>query len=297
MNPIVEQIRAGTAPTKIKEYAAEGLLPLPEDEKIPLQVLLTRDTDVHVSQIALATLRHVSEQVWTRLVDKKDPDEQVVSFCLQNKALAHSIREKILLNHSVPDRVIRDTAATESGPLLDLIISNHVRLLRDPEIFRALESNRSLTFDQRRRLEEFKLEFVLKKSRHEQAALRIEAASFEDILAQIPNLDAEAQRIIQEIDKTSQEAPSDEQVQQAIRNIFAVDDIQQIPEDTLTTYQRLLKMKPGEKIRLALLGTKEERAILIRDGSRQVSSMVLRSPKITDPEIEAWAQIGNLDSD
>jgi hypothetical protein len=56
-------------------------------------------------------------------------------------------------------------------------------------------------------------------------------------------------------------------------------------------------MKTGEKIRTALLGNKDERGILIRDSSKAVSSLVLRNPKLTDPELEAWSQMRNLDSE
>ncbi len=56
-------------------------------------------------------------------------------------------------------------------------------------------------------------------------------------------------------------------------------------------------MTQGEKVRVALLGTREERSILIRDSNRQVASMVLRSPKLSDPEMEGIAQMRNLDSE
>jgi len=56
-------------------------------------------------------------------------------------------------------------------------------------------------------------------------------------------------------------------------------------------------MTQPEKVRLALLGGKEERSILIRDGNRQVASMVLRSPKLTDTEADNFSQMRGLDSD
>ncbi|HEY4490351.1 MAG TPA: hypothetical protein VI958_00070, partial [Acidobacteriota bacterium] len=89
----------------------------------------------------------------------------------------------------------------------------------------------------------------------------------------------------------------EEQVQQTLRTIFAVEDIKQIPEETLSTYQRIMKMKAGEKVRLALLGTKEERAILIRDANKSIASLVLKSPKLTEPEMENFSQMRNLDGD
>src|SRR5205085_6329139 len=88
----------------------------------------------------------------------------------------------------------------------------------------------------------------------------------------------------------------EEQVQQSLQNIFG-DELPTIPAETLNAYQRILRLKQGEKIKIALLGNKEERSILIKDSSRMVASMVLRSPKLTENEVDTFAQMRNLDSD
>jgi len=49
-----------------------------------------------------------------------------------------------------------------------------------------------------------------------------------------------------------------------------------------------------EKVRLAMLGRREQRAILIRDPNRMVASAVLSSPKLTDTEIEHFARMQNV---
>jgi hypothetical protein len=55
-------------------------------------------------------------------------------------------------------------------------------------------------------------------------------------------------------------------------------------------YQMILKMSVPQKIRLAMLGNREARKLLIRDRNRVISMAVLRSPKITDNEILHFAQ-------
>jgi len=300
MNPtsLIEQIRAGTAPPNIKQFAAQGLLPVPEDELISVQIFLCKDQDSAIASTAFQSLQKITEGTWSRLIENRTPDLAIIQFCLEQNSFPASLREKIILNHSVPDETIRRVAAVQSGMLLDLIINNQVRLLRSPEIITALERNPFLNFDQKRRLEEFKIEFVFKKKKLErEEAVPIEQTPVDDILAQIPNLDMEAVRILQEADQEQHEELTQEQIEQSMRNLLATDDLTQISEDTLSIYQRILKLKQGEKIRLALLGTKEERSILIRDSSRQVASMVLRSPKLTEGEIEFYAQMRNLDSE
>lgn len=305
---LIEQLRSGSAPRNIKEFAAQGMLPLAVEDLIPLQVQLSNDSDEGIASLAKSSLQKVAQETWMRLVERKDPDHALIEYCV--KSTTHPVKEKILLNNTIPDVIVRSMAATESGPLLDIILNNQVRLLRDQEILLNLETNPYLNYDQKRRIEEFKTEFFYKKQieAHEEFSEKEEVveeevvveekpslASLEDLLAEIPNLDLEAQRIIAQIDSEPSILPTDDEVQMQLKNIFSSDELDKISQDTLTTYQKVLHMSHPEKVRMALLGGKEERTILIRDASRQIASLVLRNPKITDSEMDAYAQMRNLD--
>jgi len=292
---LLSQIRSGSAQKSVKEFAAQGLLPIPEDDLVMAQILLQSDQDRSISQSAQQSLEKVPESTWMRLVERKDPDPMLIQYCLSKKQ-SGIIREKIVLNHSIPDALFVKIAFTETGHSLDIIINNHVRLLRDPEILKSLESNRSLSIDQKRRIEEFKTEFIFKKQQQAEREA-IAKASIDEICRQIPGLDAETRKAIEEADAL-QEAPlSDAEVAEALSTMFSTDEMQHLPEEIVSVYQRIMKMNQGEKIRLALLGNKEERGLLIRDRSRQVSGMVLRSPKLTETEVENFSQMRNLDSE
>jgi hypothetical protein len=52
-----------------------------------------------------------------------------------------------------------------------------------------------------------------------------------------------------------------------------------------------------QRMKLAVKGTREQRAQLIRDSNKLVCVAVLSSPKITDSEIEAFARQANLSED
>jgi hypothetical protein len=306
MNPptdLITQIRSGIAPRKVKEFAAQGILPVPEEELISLQISLTSDPDPEIVEASRKSLQKVPEQTWCRMLEKKDPERDLVWFCLTLKTITTPVKEKILANHSIPDGVIARMAGSETGPMLDLILINHVRLLRDPQILAALERNYTLTLDQKRRLDEFKTEFIIKPQKEKEAqgpAIEYDqdllATSVEDLLAQIPDLDSDAQKMLREADLAQDPRPSEEEAQQLLQGILG-EELQQIPKEILNTYQRILRMKQGEKMRVALLGNKEERGLLVRDTSRMVASMVLRSPKLTDLEMEGFAQQRNIDSD
>ena len=57
------------------------------------------------------------------------------------------------------------------------------------------------------------------------------------------------------------------------------------------------RMNVSQRIRLALLGNKTDRGILIRDANRMVSISVIKSPKVTPQEASAYAMMRSLSDD
>jgi hypothetical protein len=58
--------------------------------------------------------------------------------------------------------------------------------------------------------------------------------------------------------------------------------------------QKISKLDIKGRIQLAMKGSKEERSLLIRDGTKVVAIAVLESPKITDSEVEKFANQKNV---
>ena len=58
--------------------------------------------------------------------------------------------------------------------------------------------------------------------------------------------------------------------------------------------QKIARLDIKGRIQLAMKGTKEERSLLIRDGTKIVALAVLDSPKITDGEVEKFATQKNV---
>jgi hypothetical protein len=61
--------------------------------------------------------------------------------------------------------------------------------------------------------------------------------------------------------------------------------------------RKISRMNVAQRVKLALLGTKEERAMLIRDPSKVVFRSVLSSPKLTEAEIEGFAALKSVSQD
>ncbi len=64
-----------------------------------------------------------------------------------------------------------------------------------------------------------------------------------------------------------------------------------------STLQRLAGLSIAKRIGVAMKGTREERAILIRDPNRIVTAAVLSSPKMTETEIAGIARMGSVSED
>jgi hypothetical protein len=68
-------------------------------------------------------------------------------------------------------------------------------------------------------------------------------------------------------------------------------------EDERSLLQRLAGMTVAQRVVRAMKGSREERAVLIRDSSKLVSAAVLSSPKLTESEVESIARMANVTDD
>jgi hypothetical protein len=69
-------------------------------------------------------------------------------------------------------------------------------------------------------------------------------------------------------------------------------------EEEGETDPRVLTALPvSERLKLAMRGSREQRAQLIRDSNKMVAVAVLSNPKLTETEVEAYARMANLAED
>lgn len=65
-------------------------------------------------------------------------------------------------------------------------------------------------------------------------------------------------------------------------------------DDERSAMQRLASMNVPQRLSRATKGTREERAILIRDPNKMVAVAVLSSPKLSESEVESIARMANV---
>jgi hypothetical protein len=68
-------------------------------------------------------------------------------------------------------------------------------------------------------------------------------------------------------------------------------------EEHFSKYKLLQNMPINEKIRMAMIGDKEWRSLLIKESNKLVSTAVIKNPRITEPEILAIAKASELNEE
>ena len=86
-------------------------------------------------------------------------------------------------------------------------------------------------------------------------------------------------------------------VDNSIENELGLAGTEDEDQKQQTFQERLANMTVPEKMKCAMKGTREMRAILIRDPNRLVSSAVLSCPKVNAAEVESFAKMGNVSED
>jgi len=68
-------------------------------------------------------------------------------------------------------------------------------------------------------------------------------------------------------------------------------------DDGSTMLQKLQRMNVTERMKAAMRGSREMRAVLIRDPNKMVGAAVLSSPKVSESEIESFAKTATVSED
>lgn len=56
-------------------------------------------------------------------------------------------------------------------------------------------------------------------------------------------------------------------------------------------------MTVPQRLKMAMKGSREQRAVLVRDNNRMIAAAVLSSPKLSETEVEAFARMSNVSED
>jgi hypothetical protein len=282
-NPLVEQFRKGGVPRDLRLMAAQGLLPLKPTDLVELLHHLISDKDKEIADTAVASsMARPVEEMLPILKDRETP------VAVLDWALAHreerELREVVLQNTSLSDEAVEKIAPTLHEALAELVVINQVRLLRRTSLLEALETNPALSNDQKRRLRELRETFRIGEA---------------EVPAAAPEPPPAPEPVAEEaVEETPAEEPTEAGFlteEEAMVRYLSEDERHQT--EKVSALQRLYRLNTAEKVITALKGSREERAILVRDPNRIVSTAVLGSPRLTDAEVEAFAGMKSVSDD
>jgi hypothetical protein len=269
---LIQGIIKGEVPRQVRLFAAQGLLPVPREDLLALQTLLSSDPDEELAKTAAESIKQENLEVvlaWLR----EHPPEGVILDLLVRIRQEEAIWAAVAAHANVADETLRVLARNATPFVQDIIMTNQVRLMNCLEILDDLRANPHVNQVVLRRVREFEEEFI-EKALAEEAEVReaarqsIEVAleSLRSIGAQFPN-------------ERSMPFPStaDPALEEAVER------------SDVSAFGKLLNMNIKEKILCALKGSREERAILINSRNRLILRAVLSGPKLTEREVEQFA--------
>lgn len=284
-NPLVEQFRKGGIAKELRLVAAQGALPLGPSDLLDLLHHLLRDRDAEVRATAEATMLGVPKDELLPIAKDRMSSPAVLAWLLERRTEA-DLLEVVLQNTTLADEALEAHAATLASGLAELVVINQVRLLRRTSLLVALEANPNLNNDQKRRLRELRETFKIGPEYEEKPAAP----------APEPAPAAPAPPVVEAAPAEEEPAEPDEIVtlseDEAVVRYLTADE-QKLAEK-VSAVQRLYRLSTKDKMIAALKGNREERAILVRDPNRLVSSAVLGSPRVTEAEIEGFAGMKNV---
>lgn len=324
-NPLVKAIIAGTAPPQARMMAARGLLPLPQTDLLEALVALAVSDDAELAGAATNTIESQDSGELLEIARASETAPAVLGYFAAKAQAGREIHEAVTLNHSTPDEAIaRLAAATTDGSLLELIAINQQRLIRAPAIIDAIIENPAHTAEAERRARETRREFFEKERGAQQIADELRArgqsaaAEFFEAAESIGAADSivvEDVWLIAEHIEVSDEDIDDswlaleriehlleESYEQRAANaerIIADARLEgdEVSPERISLIRRVMLMSVKDRIKLAMKGDREARAILIRDSNKIVALAVIHNPRITDHEVENIAAMRTVADD
>lgn len=285
--------KTGKAPHRLRLAAAKGLVPMALEQQILTFIRLTADPDRQVSAEADKSIEHLADEQLLPLLKKEDCPAEILSFFCFSIGRIPAILEAIAMNNSTPDTAVAELGLIAETAVLQIILFNQVRLIRFPAILDNIFHNPQADITIRRRVAEIRQEFFEKTNQSQAPAPKpsILAPGYPASLDQLPSLQSIPEWVFPD------ELPPDPEEEVDNLEVVTPHDPASLglqEPDDVALYNRIRKMTTSQKIKRALLGNKEERSILIRETNRMVATSVLKSPKISEQEVDGIASMRNV---
>ncbi|MFN7939996.1 MAG: hypothetical protein U0X73_00230 [Thermoanaerobaculia bacterium] len=255
---LVSQVLSGES-RELQLLAAQGILPLPIEELLPLQVALAASERPEISGFARQALSDVEPSVIAGFLAAEAPTSVLAWFLRQGTQ--PEVLAPILRRRDVPRELLQEVAPRLSPDLQEVLLLRQDAILELPAILDALGENPRLSLYAKRRIGEYR-EHLLP---HERKPVAKEIAD----LAVVADLTPEEISEIERVKALPHEGEMDERTGLSEGQIRAL------------TVPVRVKLSRGAGRTL--------RNILVKDTNQMVAVSVLTNSAFSDEEIERVA--------
>lgn len=269
-SPLIQRVLSGEDP-ELSLLAARGLLPLPPEELIPLQVYLAEGDDPDLAGCARGALGELGEGLLVPYL-RQDAGAEVLAWFAERSDSAE-VLETILRRRDVPRDLLVELAPRLPPDLQEVLVHRQDAIVDEPAIADALEDNPELTSYARRRLGEYRQHLL---PRHDDGGESAGAAEAE------PGDDEEL---------------SPEEIRRALDEAREKPSGGEREESTGLSEAQIRFLPVPVRMQLARGASRVLRGIMIRDPNRQVAKVALRANRWSEQEIEHIASNRNMDDE
>jgi hypothetical protein len=315
MSRMIDLIRSSAVPATLVQAAARGALSLPPAEMIEILVYLANHNQVFSQQARMTLAGWEEKSALAAAADPATPQE-VLEYLVAPENLRPTLLPALLENPAVREEWLLKLAANGSRETVKAMMASR-RVHASPPLENALVSNPNMTETGTAAVcpDEAAASLPAPGGPHQvlsvDAALA-ESAGSEDVLDEevraffnqhAEEISAEEGKPFQAIGGIFDEPEAarvdraEAGTSRAASGHVPAHKIAHAPTEESrrgSTLQKISSLDVRGRIQLAMKGNKEERSILIRDGTKIVALAVLDSPKITDGEVETFASQKNV---
>jgi hypothetical protein len=319
MPRMIDLVRKAAVPSNLMQFAAKGALLVPAPEMVEILVYLATENKVFGEQARL-TLAGWDGTSAGEIVSSASTPNEVLNYFVDHENLRPDLLPLMLENPSVAESHLVKLAVTATREQVETLLASP-RVGGSREVLSALITNPHLRENETKTISD-KLSALPVPSTPTTALENASPVSSKDasqndsdeVLASF--LTEHASEIMAENEKAFETAAVAEEsiasevtAPEGTAHTVAVSSdgaaaaparqpakkwILSADEQRGSALQKISKLDVKGRINLAFKGTKEERSILIRDGTKIVALAVLESPKITDGEVEKFAGQKNV---
>ncbi len=261
-----------------KMMAARGMAPLANPvDLVSVLYQLSVVPDAKIQASAQNSAKSLPQNILVGALSDARLDARVIDYFVTKAECRAELVDTVILNQSSDDTTIAKLAGTATEKQVDLIAENQQRILRCTEIIAAIYTNAHARMSTVDRVVELAVRHKLK-------------------VPGIAAWDEVARGVLQTEKERPAEAPAEERT--ADEEFLTLQtETEKEPESEEEAEVLLRDKSISEKIRIATIGNKFERAQLIKDPKKMIALAVIKSPSVKENEAAGYASNTALSED